>query len=140
MEVNVKLVHPNAKVPAYANTHDGALDLTAVSCTYDCEKGYYEYDTGVAVEIPRNYVGLLFPRSSVSKTGLSLCNSVGVIDFAFCDTIKLRFYWKTNAKEYSVGDRVGQLMIVPRPYITLKVVDEFEERVDRGGGFGSTGN
>jgi dUTP pyrophosphatase len=58
------------------------VDLTAISLSKvdKDEFGYLEYGTGLAIEIPEGHVGLLFPRSSISNSGLILTNSVGVID------------------------------------------------------------
>lgn len=153
MEVHFRKLHENAVVPSYAKAGDAGLDLTAVShsVVMNEEEGYYyvEYGTGWAVEIPEGFMGLLFPRSSISKTGLILANSVGIVDEQFRGEIKLRFKLDSGLLEqvgvdkiakYYAGDRVGQLVIVPRPTITPLVVDELSE-TDRGvGGFGSTGN
>lgn len=81
MKVKVKKLHPEAIVPSYAKAGDAGLDLTAVDIFIHPDHGYYEYNTGLAFEIPEGYVGYIFPRSSVSKYSLSLCNSVGVVDW-----------------------------------------------------------
>ena len=78
MILKVKKLDPQAVVPKYAKQGDAGLDLTAVSVKH-CTN-YVEYGTGLGVEIEAGNVGLLFPRSSISKTGHRLLNSVGVID------------------------------------------------------------
>ena len=82
MKIRFKKLNPNAIVPAYSKPGDAGLDLTATSkeLINNSQYGYLEYGTGLAVEIPEGYVGLIFPRSSISNTGLILSNSVGVID------------------------------------------------------------
>lgn len=65
-------------IPSYAHPTDAGMDMVAISKTET--ENYIEFDTGIAVEIPEGFVGLIFPRSSISKKDLSLCNSVGVID------------------------------------------------------------
>jgi len=91
------------------------------------------------MEIPEGHVGLLFPRSSVSKKNLRLCNSVGVIDSGYRGEIILKFD-KNGENLYEEGDRVGQLMIVPVPSVQFVEVTNLPGS-DRGdGGFGSTGN
>ena len=150
MEVKIKKLVENAVVPQYAHDTDAGLDLTAVSKEVD-EYGNIVYHTGLAIEIPEGYAGFLFPRSSVSKYNLSLCNCVGVIDSAYRGEIILKFnevidYYVTGRKvnckykeEYNVGDRVAQLIILPYPKIKLVETDELSDS-DRGeGGFGSTG-
>lgn len=82
LRVKFKKLHPDAVVPSYAKEGDAGLDLTAYRMT-PTKAGipYIEYGTGIAMEIPQGYVGLVFPRSSISKLeGFSLKNSVGVID------------------------------------------------------------
>ena len=79
MKVKVKKLDPNAVIPKYAKLGDAGLDLTAVSIISD-DPFQITYGTGLAIEIPEDYVGLLFPRSSIRKMELQLSNSVGVID------------------------------------------------------------
>lgn len=138
MRIRVKKVHPNAVLPKYANFGDAAVDLVSVR-KWEDDHGNVCYGTGLAMEIPENHVGLLFPRSSISKTNLRLCNSVGVIDSGYRGEIVLKFD-KSGDKEYEVGDRIGQLMLIPIPSIQFVQVTNLPNS-DRGlGGFGSTGN
>lgn len=144
MEVKIKKLVENAVVPQYAHDTDAGLDLTAVSAERD-EYSNIVYHTGLAIEIPDGYAGFLFPRSSVSKYDLSLCNCVGVIDSAYRGEIILKFNlmnWVKDVEDiciYGVGDRVAQLIILPYPKIKLVETNELSDS-DRGeGGFGSTG-
>jgi dUTP pyrophosphatase len=136
MIVKIKKTHPNAVIPAYAKSGDAGMDLTAVGFT---EKNMYiTYHTGLAIEIPAGHVGLLFPRSSVYKTGQQLSNCVGVIDSGYRGEIMMKF---TRAiDQYCIGDRVGQIIILPYPEINFKEVDQLSDTQRGGGGFGSTGN
>lgn len=151
MEIKFKKLHENAALPAYAKVGDAGLDLTATSVevVIKPEEGFYyvEYGTGLAVEVPEGYVGLLFPRSSISKTGLIMANSVGVVDSGYRGEIKLRFkvdngvFGELGDKTatYKTGQKIGQLMILPYPTALPVLVDNLNE-TDRGsGGFGSTG-
>tara|TARA_R100000152_G_C6772403_1_gene199282 strand:- start:1135 stop:1569 length:435 start_codon:yes stop_codon:yes gene_type:complete len=143
MQVKIKKLHPNAVIPKYAKDGDAALDLVATTMDLDNFRNV-TYGTGLSVEIPDGYVGLLFPRSSVSKTGLGLANSVGVIDSGYRGEIMLKYRFFRNLKIFAgnnpkVGDRVGQLMIIPHPKVEFIEVEELSNS-DRGtGGFGSTG-
>jgi len=142
LNVRIKKLTPNAVIPKYAKNGDAGLDLLATSVNDNSEKPYIEYGTGLAVEIPLGYAGFLFPRSSVSKTTLSLCNAVGVIDSGYRGEIKLRFRRNTAEGEimsYAVGDHVAQLIIMPYPQITFEEVSELSETVRGSGGFGSSG-
>ena len=141
MEVKIKKLHPDAVIPVYSKPGDAGLDLTATSIDDDSYDNII-YGTGLAIEIPEGYVGLLFPRSSNSKTDLYLTNHVGVIDSGYRGEIMFK-YRPINGIEdayiYAVGDRIGQLMIIPYPSIEFVETAELSDS-DRGeGGFGSTG-
>tara|TARA_A100001515_G_scaffold140081_1_gene135370 strand:- start:2111 stop:2527 length:417 start_codon:yes stop_codon:yes gene_type:complete len=136
MKVKIKKLSPDAKVPRYAKSGDACMDLYAVSHTID-KYGNQVYDTQIAMEIPEGYVGLVFPRSSVSKTGLTLRNSVGVIDSGYRGPIMLKF--SGEAGSYLAGDRVGQIMILPYPQIEYVEVNQLSDSERGSGGFGSTG-
>ena len=101
--------------------------------------GYIQYGTGLSMEIPEGYVGLTFPRSSISETGLIKANSVGVIDSGYRGEVSVVFRVANyDADKYTVGDRIAQIMIIPIPSIEFEEVDELPES-DRGeGGFGSS--
>ena len=122
MKVNIKKLHPDAVIPKYAKRGDAGLDLTAVDVVAD--ENTLTYKAGLAVEIPSWHVGLLFPRSSVYKTGQSLTNCVGVIDSGYRGEIMLKYTLSPYAKEYDIGDRVGQLIIMPYPKIDFVEVDK----------------
>ena len=113
------------------------MDLTAIDVSAD--EGTITYKTGLAIEIPRWYVGLLFPRSSVYKTGQSLTNCVGVIDSGYRGEIMLKFTLSPYQREYQIGDRIGQLIIIPYPMIEFEEVEELAKTSRGKGGYGSTG-
>ena len=141
MIVKVELLDYRAVLPKYAQFGDAGLDLVAIDKEF-MDDTTIIYKTGIAVEIPTGYVGLIFPRSSISKTSLSLCNSVAVIDSGYRGEIVLKFRYtdKTWRGVYKVGDRVAQLIIVPYPNIELQQVKSLTPS-DRGiNGFGSTGD
>lgn len=143
LAVRVKKLTPEAVVPSYAKIGDAGMDLVATSVQDDASKPYIQYGTGLAFEIPLGYVGLVFPRSSVSKTDLSLANAVGVIDSGYRGEVMLRFRRGqaagVEAPIYEVGDRVGQIMILPHPQVQLVEAQELSETVRGAGGFGSSG-
>jgi dUTP pyrophosphatase len=144
MVVKIKKLVENAVIPKYSKPGDAGLDLTAVSVSF--EKNYVSYKTGLAVEIPEGFVGLLFPRSSNSKMDLILTNSVGVIDSGYRGEIELRYKLVGNGVTpsivgtYNIGDRVGQLVIIPYPSIEFEEVTELSTTERNTGGYGSTGN
>lgn len=140
-EIKVKKLHSDAIIPQYAKEGDAAMDLTAVSRKTD-SYGNIEYGTGLAMEIPVGFCGLLFPRSSVSKQDLVLANCVGVIDSGYRGEVILKF--KTTSadrpeRSYEVGERVGQIMLIPVWQISFTEVDTLSDSERGEGGFGSTG-
>lgn len=90
MQVKFKKLHPDASVPQKAHPSDAGFDLVATSRVFD-EYGCATYGTGIAVEIPKGYVGLVFPRSSICKQDIFLTNSVGVIDSGYRGEIMAKF-------------------------------------------------
>lgn len=142
LKVKFKKLVDTAVVPEYSKPGDAGLDLTAIDLYKNHDYKFVEYGTGLAVQIPEGYVGLIFPRSSISKTSQMLANSVGVIDSGYTGEIKLRMRYEDEREdmEYGYGDRVGQLVIIPYPKIELEEVKELSETVRGSGGFGSTGS
>jgi len=141
MQVRVKKLHKDAVIPAYGKPGDAGMDLTAISIEKD-SYGNVVYGTGLAIEIPEGHVGLLFPRSSNSKTDLYLTNHVGVVDSGYRGEIMFKFRpidGLLNAKVFHKGDRVGQLIIIPYPQVTLIESEELSDSERGEGGFGSTG-
>ena len=138
--VRFKKLYQDAVTPSYAKNGDAGLDLTAhrlVPCIVGVP--YMEYGTGIAVEIPEGYVGLVFPRSSISKLeDFYLKNSVGVIDSGYRGEIMMRFC--KSHEFYDAGEKIGQLIILPYPTIQLEEVEDLSDSQRGDGGYGSTGN
>ena len=157
LKVKIKKLHPDAVIPRYANPGDAGLDLTAVSRTFDAD-GNVVYGTGLAFEIPEGYVGLVFPRSSLSKNDIALSNAVGVVDSGYRGEVTAKFkptnYFNCYCYEdcgrvvecprygsiYHIGERIAQMIILPYPQIEFEEVDELSQTERADGGYGSTGN
>ena len=138
LQIKFKKMHPFSIIPTRKTTGAAGFDLTAVGL--EVTDMTLKYDTGIAVEIPPGYVGLVFPRSSVCKTGLQLANGVGVIDSDYRGSISFVFYKGAEFIEpYSYGDRIGQLVIVPIPAVEFVEAEELSETERGSGGYGSTG-
>lgn len=137
--LRMKKLVPEAVIPDYAKPGDAGLDLTATSAQFDEATRRLTVGYGLAAEIPPGFVGLVFPRSSVHKTGLVMSNCVGVVDSGYRGEIRSVFYVPAGARPYAVGDRCAQLVVLPFPQVRTVEADELSE-TDRGaGGFGSTG-
>lgn len=163
-EVNIKFkkLSPDAVIPTYAHDGDVGMDMTAVSIEYDPEHDIYIYHTGLACESPKGYGIFLFPRSSNCKTEAYLTNHVGVVDSAiYRGEVQFRYKnrkpYRKSFKEWITGeidtkrvlkyapykhegDRIGQMVVLPYPKVTIEEVEELSDTVRGTGGFGSTGN
>lgn len=158
MKVRFKKLHKKAQLPSYAHDgEDAGLDIRCVSKQYD-DNNNVVYHTGLAVEIPKGYAGFMFPRSSNDKKQLSLSNCVGIVDSGYRGefTFKYRQTFDTfkeintesacfmipfhdRNKEYEIGDKVGQMVIMPYPHIEPEWADDLSETERGDGGYGSTG-
>lgn len=143
MDVKFKKLHEDAKIPSYAHDTDAGLDLTAVSFTQEFDKSnklVLVYHTGLAVEIPEGYVGLIFMRSSVSNKSISLTNAVAVIDSGYRGELLLKYKITTDSLPtiYQPGEKIGQLIIIPYPKINPIEAEELDSSDRNEGGFGST--
>ena len=144
MQVKTKIINKEIETPLlkYSKQGDAGIDLTATSKWYD-EQGNVCYGTNRAFEIPQGYVGLLFPRSSNANKDLLLSNSVGVLDSGYRGEVMFKFKYNSSLedrmKSYQVGDRIGQLIIIPYPTIEFVESEELSESERGSGGYGSTG-
>ncbi len=158
MRVGFKRLHKYASIPEPA--HEGDFCCDAVAVTVKVTDNYIEYGLGFAADIPPGWAILLYPRSSISKKDLSLCNGVGVVDSNYKGEICARFKpTKVNLPDifhengsisigrsgdpgnlYVVGDRVVQMSLVPYHPIEWEEVEEIGESERGSGGFGSSGN
>lgn len=138
MEVKVKKVIDCAVMPTKAHAADAGFDLRA------CKVKRVGFDeivchTGLAFEIPDGHVGLLFPRSSIARTAMMLKNSVGVLDSCYRGEVTFKFRQLDNGDTYNVGDKIGQIIIMPYPEIVFVESDNLSDTERGSGGYGSTG-
>lgn len=145
MNINYIKLHKEAVDLCYAKDGDAGMDLAVTDFVCLGLAGTAGSKrlcgTGIAVEIPEGYFGLVVPRSSTGKLGVRLANTVGIIDSGYRGEIKL-FLENTSPTDVcyvQLGQRVGQLIVLPYLQVNPVRVLELEE-TDRGsGGFGSTG-
>ena len=142
--IAIKLDHPDLR-PKRAHPTDAGADLFSAIGTIIAPGEQKLIDTGVAVQIPVGFVGLVYNRSSQGKIGIQLANSVGVIDSDYRGNIKILL--KNNGDQYYVinakDTRITQLVITPivlAQFGDFTGTDEQWNDTERGtGGFGSTG-
>ena len=144
LDIKIKLVSPEAKVPAYATDGAAGMDLcAAIDAPVVIPPGEIRrIPTGIAIGLPAcSVVGLIYPRSGLSsRHGITMANCVGVIDGDYrgeivCPMINL------GREAYSIepGDRIAQIVFAPLYRANFTRVEALDE-TDRGaGGFGSTG-
>lgn len=139
LEIRFKKLHNKATTPTYSRHGDAGLDLVACEIKNETQE-QITYGTGISMEIPYGYVGLVFPRSSIRKYDLDLTNSVGVIDSGYRGEIQATFN-KTNMKTriYEIGDRIAQILILPYPQVKFTQTEDLSITERGDGGFGSTG-
>jgi len=133
VQVRVKRLTPDAKIPKAAKAGDVAFDLYSVIDYEIKPRERYAVPTGIAVEIPAGYEGQVRPRSGLAlKEGITVLNAPGTIDSGYRGEVKTTF-------QITKGMRISQLAIRPVPEVTFIEFNELSD-TDRGdGGFGSTG-
>lgn len=137
MQIKIKKLHENAVTPQKAHENDAGFDLVAV--TKKQSNGFLELGTGLSFELPPGTVGYLFPRSSISKKNMLLSNSVGVLDNNFRGEVTFRFKPSTIGKgSYDLGDKIGQLIVMPIPAVEIVEVEELGDTERGSGSYGSS--
>ena len=150
MQIKFKKLVAKAVAPKQGTPGSAGFDLKAITASLDCGSHKVTCNTGIAVEIPKGYVGLVFPRSSICRTNLRLSNAVGVIDSDYRGEITAVFdelpkcglqadFAYVRPKSYAAGDRIMQLVIVPIPEVEYIEVEELTPTERGAGGYGSTG-
>ena len=137
MKIKIKKLHPNAVTPFYATEGSAAMDLTAVSSEY-IDTEHIKYNFGLAFQIPKGKVGLIFPRSSCYKQKQLLSNCVGVIDSDYRGEISAVMIG-TSKSSYTTCERVAQIMFIDAPQIEFVETNELSTSERGEGGYGSTG-
>ena len=145
MIVKVKKLDDRAILPTYGSAYAAGADLYALiegeSLTIGAgENGLVR--TGLSVEIPEGYVGLIYARSGLAtKRGLAPANKVGVIDSDYRGEVKIALFNQSGEEQIvSAGERVAQLVIAPYLAVEYEQAEELSSTVRGEGGFGSTGN
>ena len=136
-EMNI-ILNNSAFMPEFAHKTDAGADLRSPICATVPARGSVVIDTGVHVEIPEGYVGML-----KSKSGLNVKHNLigeGVIDCGFMGSIRVKLY-NLGDTDYQIlrGDKIIQMVILPCVYCEFTQVDKFAETERGDGGFGSTG-
>ncbi len=144
MEVKIKKLNEEAILPKYATNKSAGADLCACIDKEVVIKPFSQVtiNTGLAIEIPDGFVGLIFPRSGLStKKGLALANKVGVIDSDYRGEWLIVLYNQSNQDQViSPKERVAQFVLMPYYKAEFILTDELSVTERNTGGFGSTGS
>lgn len=141
--IKVKKLNENAIIPTYGTEFSAGADLYALpgeTVTIEPHKTVMIH-TGLAMEIPEGYAGLIFARSGLaSKRGLAPANKVGVVDPDYRGEFMVALHNHTDEpREVEGGERIAQLVIVPFIQGSFETVEALSDTVRGEGGFGSTG-
>lgn len=144
MEINIKLLNENAKVPTRGSEYAAGYDLYAAT-DYDIEIAPHstvKIGTGISVELPNGTFGAIFARSGLAtKKGLRPANCVGVCDSDYRGEYIVPMHNDTDEiMTIASGERIAQLIVMPFVGIEFNIVDELTETKRGDGGFGSTGS
>ncbi len=144
LKVNFKKLDKNAHAPTYGSEFAAGADLYALTGgeTVRFKPGETKMiHTGIAVEIPEGYAGLVYARSGIAtKRGLAPANKVGVIDSDYRGEVMVSLHNHSNEEqEIADGERIAQLVIAPFLAAEFTECDELTDTQRGEGGFGSTG-
>ena len=143
MKIRIKKLNEKAIVPTYGSEYSAGADLYALldSATEIRPHETVFVHTGISVEIPEGYCGLIFARSSMgAKRGLAPANKVGVIDSDYRGEVMVALHNHGKVPQtVEHGDRVAQMVFVPYYTAEFLQVNELDSTVRGEGGFGSTG-
>ena len=142
IKVNIKRLNNDAILPSYGSEYAAGADLYSFSESFDIGAGETVLvHTGIAIELPIGYVGLVYARSGLaSKKGLAPANKVGVIDCDYRGEIMVALHnHSASPQTVGVGERVAQMVFAPFYTAEPVEVDELSDTVRGAGGFGSTG-
>lgn len=141
--IRVKKLDERAVLPTYGSEYAAGADLYAVTdgeLTFEPGETKLVH-TGLAMEIPEGYAGLIYARSGLaSKRGLAPANKVGVVDADYRGEIMVALHnHGTTAQTIANGERIAQLVVAPFLKASYEQAEELNETVRGAGGFGSTG-
>lgn len=142
-DINIKLLNENAIVPTYGSPYSAGADLYAcVTETITINPGETTFiPTGIALEIPTGFVGLVYARSSLGcKKGLAPSNKVGVIDSDYRGEVMVALHnHSQETHEINPSDRIAQIVFTPYLKGNFQIINDLTDTERGQGGFGSTG-
>ena len=142
-KIKVKKLNEKAILPTYGSEYAAGADLYACmdEAVTIAPGETVMIHTGLAMEIPEYFAGLIYPRSGrASKRGLAPANKVGVVDPDYRGEFMVALHNHSNEPQtVEPGERIAQLVITPFITAEFDLADELDDTVRGAGGFGSTG-
>lgn len=141
-KVKIKKLSDRAVVPTYGSPFSAGADLYSAMDDVTVAPGETVLvKTGLALELPVGYAGLIYARSGLaSKRGLAPANKVGVVDCDYRGEVMVALHNHSNAPQtVASGERIAQLVIAPYIVADFEEADELSDTARGEGGFGSTG-
>lgn len=143
VSINIKKLKENATIPTYGTEYAAGADLYAcIDSALTINSGETAFvGTGIALEVPDGYAGLIYARSGLScKRGLAPANKVGVVDSDYRGEITVALHnHSLEPKTIEPNERIAQMVIAPFLKASFNEVDELSDTVRGVNGFGSTG-
>jgi dUTP pyrophosphatase len=141
--LRIQRLHPDAVIPERAHPGDAGIDLVATEAAHlPAGGGRATVGTGIAVEVPHGWTGLVCPRSGLAaRHGIGVVNGPGVVDAGYRGEVRvvLANSDPDEAFDIAVGDRIAQLVLVPVLLAQVEEVDELSDATRGAAGFGSSG-
>jgi dUTP pyrophosphatase len=140
--LQVRRLHPDARLPTRAHPGDAGLDLYSVEMARLRPGDRASVATGIAISIPEGQAGLVLPRSGLAaRHGITLVNAPGLIDAGYRGELRVLLHNTDRLEDVQLeaGDRIAQLVLVDVSLLDVEEVEELTDTVRGTGGFGSTG-
>ena len=141
-QINFIKLHPDAVIPSYAHPGDAGADLCSIEAVSIAPGERVLVKTGIAIQIPNGFVGLVHPRSGLAiKQGLTVINTPGTIDAGYRGEVMVGLinHDRDNTIHLDAGSRIAQLVIQRVEYAQFQLVESLDDSVRSDSGFGSTG-
>ena len=141
MEVKVKKIHKDAKIPAYAHEGDSGMDLYSVEETILQPGETKLVKTGLQIAVPKGFEAQVRPKSGLAaKFGVTILNTPGTVDSGYRGEVMIILV-NHGKEEYKVekGKKIAQMVIAKVEEAKIEVVEDLDDTTRKDGGFGSTG-
>ena len=141
INIKIKLLNESAILPEKQHDSDAGYDLFSIEKIILKPNEIHKVKTGIAIQIPTNYGGLVLPRSGLSsKHGISLINTPGLIDSGYRGELLIPLInHSVNEYEIDKHERIAQLIIIESPEVNIEVASDLDDSDRDSKGFGSTG-